>query len=484
MLQLDLDWICTTCFETNGYSRFECTDCGCDIEDCQCMPDDEADEVRVRCCGCGMVTFVDINDIMPDYNTKDEDEDYDDMNISELVGDGVKSVTKGLTSVTGGKSTKTTSTTPAKPAEPRIDIPDGRHCRHYNQPLTFPSGTTVFASSNHTRPATEEGPDFSVYLDSMWRPRGLAMFIDWKDYGLPYQWDTAVLALVTMWKYAKQGLWTEVGCIGGHGRTGTALACLGVLDGMTPEESLAFVRENYCHKAAETGDQVWFISWFATYIAGGEIHGEEVWDKDAPGIGPSEGVYKSGKNKGEPKPPKKGAFVPGPLYKYETPFDWEAWDITQTARCKPVHEPELVSEPRWKSVVISEFDKMVKDKKFTKQQLADIKDRVENPPKKVITGSTGAHTCQIADHKTMWMDGHDICPVLPGTCDYWEADVKEFLEGKHNADGTKRKVLSAKAKAAVDAAAAKAKPVKAASTNPLSGITDKLQLIGADEEPF
>jgi len=37
----------------------------------------------------------------------------------------------------------------------------------------------------------------------------------------------------------------EIACGGGRGRTGTALACLAVLDDVPPREAVAYVREHY-----------------------------------------------------------------------------------------------------------------------------------------------------------------------------------------------------------------------------------------------
>ncbi|MGQ4447278.1 protein phosphatase, partial [Streptomyces griseus] len=44
----------------------------------------------------------------------------------------------------------------------------------------------------------------------------------------------------------------EVACGGGMGRTGTALACLAVLDGVPADEAVAFVRAGYHPRAVET----------------------------------------------------------------------------------------------------------------------------------------------------------------------------------------------------------------------------------------
>ena len=44
----------------------------------------------------------------------------------------------------------------------------------------------------------------------------------------------------------------ELACGGGRGRTGTALACLAVLDGVPAEEAVAWVRRHYDRRAVET----------------------------------------------------------------------------------------------------------------------------------------------------------------------------------------------------------------------------------------
>ncbi len=46
----------------------------------------------------------------------------------------------------------------------------------------------------------------------------------------------------------------------GHGRTGTALACLAVLDGVAPGEAVAYVREGYHRQAVETPWQYRYVT--------------------------------------------------------------------------------------------------------------------------------------------------------------------------------------------------------------------------------
>src|SRR4051794_30746488 len=44
---------------------------------------------------------------------------------------------------------------------------------------------------------------------------------------------------------------TEIACMGGRGRTGTALACVAVLDGVPADEAVAYVRAHYHPRAVE-----------------------------------------------------------------------------------------------------------------------------------------------------------------------------------------------------------------------------------------
>jgi protein-tyrosine phosphatase len=56
----------------------------------------------------------------------------------------------------------------------------------------------------------------------------------------------------------------EVACGGGRGRTGTALACMAVLDGVAAQQAVAFVRELYDARAVETPWQRQYVARFLT----------------------------------------------------------------------------------------------------------------------------------------------------------------------------------------------------------------------------
>ena len=54
----------------------------------------------------------------------------------------------------------------------------------------------------------------------------------------------------------------EIACPGGRGRTGTALACLAVLEGLPGREAIAYVRRHYEPRAVETPWQRRFVTNF------------------------------------------------------------------------------------------------------------------------------------------------------------------------------------------------------------------------------
>ncbi|MCU1690599.1 MAG: uncharacterized protein JWN20_2527, partial [Jatrophihabitantaceae bacterium] len=57
----------------------------------------------------------------------------------------------------------------------------------------------------------------------------------------------------------------EIACTGGFGRTGTALACVAILDGVPPSEAVSYVRAHYRPRAVETPGQRRFVRRFAPF---------------------------------------------------------------------------------------------------------------------------------------------------------------------------------------------------------------------------
>ncbi|MEU4175750.1 protein-tyrosine phosphatase family protein [Streptomyces sp. NPDC026589] len=130
--------------------------------------------------------------------------------------------------------------------------------------LALPSGRLVRGRGlRKPLPAGPE-PDFAVYLlgrtppPVAWESRWLR----WPDFRLPADRVAARELLHEVWDRSA-GARVEVACGGGMGRTGTALACLAVLDGIPADEAVAFVRAGYHPRAVETPWQRRYVRNFA-----------------------------------------------------------------------------------------------------------------------------------------------------------------------------------------------------------------------------
>jgi protein-tyrosine phosphatase len=87
-------------------------------------------------------------------------------------------------------------------------------------------------------------------------------WLDWPDFRLPRDPGHAIAAIRALHRRALSGEPVEVGCGGGVGRTGTALACLAVLSGLAPDEAIGFVRARHHPRAVETRGQRRWIDQF------------------------------------------------------------------------------------------------------------------------------------------------------------------------------------------------------------------------------
>jgi len=133
--------------------------------------------------------------------------------------------------------------------------------RHLS-PVVLPDGTQLTAASFYpVAPYSRaRDPDYGLYLDFRWQPPWDHGYIDWPDFGVPANTEAVAGALKTVLERARSGQDIEIGCLGGHGRTGTALACLAVLTGHPAFDAVAWVRSSYCPKAVETPEQEVFIA--------------------------------------------------------------------------------------------------------------------------------------------------------------------------------------------------------------------------------
>jgi hypothetical protein len=129
--------------------------------------------------------------------------------------------------------------------------------------LTLPSGRLIRGRS--LRDPLPEGavPEFGFYLlgapppPMPWEAR----WVRWPDFRLPTDRGDAHDALVEAWRRAGAER-VELACGGGRGRTGTALACVAVLDGVPAREAVAYVRKHYNRRAVETVWQRRYVTRF------------------------------------------------------------------------------------------------------------------------------------------------------------------------------------------------------------------------------
>ena len=130
--------------------------------------------------------------------------------------------------------------------------------------LTLPSGRRVRGRGRRAPLPPGPLPAWGVYLLGRlpepvpWESR----WVRWPDFRLPADRDELRSVLREVWERSADER-VELACAGGTGRTGTALACLAVLDGVPAADAVAFVRERYRPQAVETPGQRRFVARFA-----------------------------------------------------------------------------------------------------------------------------------------------------------------------------------------------------------------------------
>ena len=138
---------------------------------------------------------------------------------------------------------------------------------------TWPNGTGVVDFDGRRirgrglRHPLPEGlrPDFGVYLVARdpgpfdWPHR----WVQCRDFRTPTSADDALDALTEAYRRAQTER-VEIGCGGGVGRTGTALAVVAVLSGVPPTDAVEWVRARYHKRAVETP---WQRRWVRTATA-------------------------------------------------------------------------------------------------------------------------------------------------------------------------------------------------------------------------
>lgn len=175
-----------------------------------------------------------------------------------------KKVTKG-----GGLVTTAHKGGLNKPSE--IEVKKWEKCRHYQAPVTMPDGTVIYASSStHDRKGAPI-PDLGIYLDGCWKPDTIAYHVGCPDYSTPFPSPAQVVWVAQQGiNMARKGRRVEVGCIGGHGRTGLMLAVMATIIDPDIENAVKYVQDNYCSHAVESKVQEWYVEGIKCEIKGEE----------------------------------------------------------------------------------------------------------------------------------------------------------------------------------------------------------------------
>jgi len=131
--------------------------------------------------------------------------------------------------------------------------------------LRLPSGRLVRGRGLRRPLPDGPTPTFAVYLLGKEPPTvpWEARWLRWPDFRLPSDRSEAREVLEEVWRRA-QSERVELACHGGRGRTGTALACLAVLDGVPAGQAVAYVREHYDAHAVETPWQRRYVGRFSS----------------------------------------------------------------------------------------------------------------------------------------------------------------------------------------------------------------------------
>ncbi|MFF8956540.1 protein phosphatase [Streptomyces sp. NPDC014894] len=119
--------------------------------------------------------------------------------------------------------------------------------------LRLPSGRLLRGRAlRHALPPGRT-PHFAVYLLGKQPPEvpWETHWLRWPDFRLPANRPEARAVLAEAWSRSATER-VELACGGGRGRTGTALACVAVLDGVPAAEAVAYVRRHYSSHAVET----------------------------------------------------------------------------------------------------------------------------------------------------------------------------------------------------------------------------------------
>jgi len=179
----------------------------------------------------------------------------------------------------------------SKPGQPQAAAPKQQatsystyawaDCSHWRDLVQLENGLTLIASGYADRPKHKNNSlavryeTLSVYLDRLWEQTGVLatpgidlpfpggkhryVMYPWADMSVPDDMEEFVTLVKWMLTQIVQGERVEIGCFGGHGRTGTLIAAILIAQGLTAAQAVNKVRTQYCQEAIETARQVNYL---------------------------------------------------------------------------------------------------------------------------------------------------------------------------------------------------------------------------------
>ncbi|GAB1824047.1 protein-tyrosine phosphatase family protein [Herbidospora sp. RD11066] len=131
-----------------------------------------------------------------------------------------------------------------------LQLPDGTYVRGRGVGKPLPPGPL---------------PSFGLYvLERAPEVAWPSEWIKWPDFWLPADSGAAVRAIHGLYERARGGEDVEVACRAGVGRTGTVIACLATLTGLSSREAIAWTRAHHHRRAVETPWQRLWVRRFAS----------------------------------------------------------------------------------------------------------------------------------------------------------------------------------------------------------------------------
>ena len=396
---------CPTCQRSYNIIHFECSEY---IDVCSCP--DNAKDNAYYCFECDILWDQETGEVVEDFSTEtgsgnslfDADdhsnESYSyqtnpniyDAAFQSAVSAGLNSSQKGIISLPKNNTGGTTKANWAKT------------CSHKHDEIKLYDGTSIFCSS--VRVADPENkPDFGLYADYIWSPTWRNEFINWPDYGIPKDTAMSLVQIYEAYYRATQGNMVEIGCIGGHGRTGTILAVMQIAasnGAVTADEAIKFVRKEYCDHAIESAVQEWYIAYSAAYWWGHDL-------------------------------PEKPVVTAGNFNAICQRNEHFAMILRGHTSCANTKDGNC---QYWKK----DLEDFYSDK-YDQQQEVAYKNALQKAKnydyiyggELKLDSDPGEYPCDILDHYVMIIQGHeDECLRLGDKCKHWGDDITEWK--KHN----------------------------------------------------